>query len=481
MDPKIAGKGGLGGPVYFPSDETLSGIRKDLSVWIGTKAASEMDLRPLASSSKTPEPALLYLPYPYVVPGGRFNEMYGWDSYFIVLGLLHDGETEIAKDMANDALYEIRHYGKILNANRTYYLTRSDPPFMTEMVLAVYGKTKDLAWLRKAEPLLERYYLFWTKGPHEVAATGLSRFYDEGDTPAPEVLSAEKGADGRDYYQNVRAAFKSGKMPVRGSRPYYDAKTGALTPFFYRSDRSMRESGFDISERFGPFNMGVLDYNPVGLNALLYRMERDMAEIEKDLGRSDKAAPWIERARSRRRRVDKYMWDKKAGLYYDYDYVRGERRRYPFLTTFYPLWAGMASARQAARVRANLPIFERAGGLRTSAMETGFQWDSPFGWAPLEWISVRGLRRYGYNRAADRISINFLSLVLKEFLSQGTVVEKYDVVRRTSSVGARIKFGYHSNEIGFGWTNAVFELLDSDLPAAAKSKVLRLAGVGIGS
>jgi alpha,alpha-trehalase len=147
-------------------------------------------------------------------------------------------------------------------------------------------------------------------------------------------------------------------------------------------------------------------------------------------------------------------------------------RRYPFVTTFYPLWAGIADAKQAARVVENLRLFERPGGLVTSTNESGSQWDSPFGWAPMQMIAVEGLRRYGYKEEADRVSANFLSMVLKEFIEHAGILEKYDVVRRESLVGNKIKFGYSSNEIGFGWTNAAFIEMYHQMSNRAKKEIV---------
>jgi alpha,alpha-trehalase len=159
-------------------------------------------------------------------------------------------------------------------------------------------------------------------------------------------------------------------------------------------------------------------------------------------------------------------------MYYDYNFVHKKFRRYPFLTTFYPLWAGIASQDQAARVTGNLGRFERPGGLQTSEFNSGDQWDAPFGWAPLQWIAVEGLRRYGYRTEADRIAVRFLSLVEQEFVKYGTLEEKYDVVKRTSDVSSALRFGYLTNEAGFGWTNAVFTALFDELPPNAQRDIL---------
>src|SRR3712207_4675611 len=239
----------------------------------------------------------------------------------------------------------------------------------------------------------------------------------------------------------------------------------------------MRESGFDPSNRFGPFNTDIIHYNPVCLNSLLYLMETEAAEIMTLAGRPREARAWRQRAALRRAAVNRLMWDERDGLYYDYNFVRREVRRYPFVTTFYPLWAGIATKEQAARVVSNLHLFERAGGLRTSTNVSGSQWDAPYGWAPTQLIAIEGLRRYGYEAEANRVSVNFLSTVLKDFVEHNTIVEKYDVEARTSSLGAGLRFGYSSNEIGFGWTNAAFTELYAQLPAGERAKVLELGGV----
>jgi alpha,alpha-trehalase len=241
---------------------------------------------------------------------------------------------------------------------------------------------------------------------------------------------------------------------------YYDRKADRLTPLFYKGDRSMRESGFDPSNRFGPFAVDIIHYVPVCLNSLLYKMERDAADIHSILGRGEQALFWEKRAAARRLAMNRYLWDEKAGLFFDYNFQTRRRRPYEFSTTFYPLWAGQASPAQAARVHANLPRFEAPGGVRTSNTVSGNQWDAPFGWAPLQMIAVEGLRRYGYAEDADRVAGKFISLVAKEFQEHGTIVEKYDLRRLESGVAAGIQFGYSANQIGFGWTNAVFlELL----------------------
>ncbi len=460
-------------PVYVARGDDLHAIEAALRKEMQAADFSKIEIQQLPEDlSSIREQGLLYLPEPYVVPGGRFNEMYGWDSYFIQLGLLRDGELALAKDMADNFRYEVREYGKVLNANRTYYLTRSQPPFLTQMLLGVYAKTHDRKWLEDSVPLLEKYYSFWTAEPHLTAETGLSRYYDLGEGHAPEVVSAERNAAGQTHYDLVKQYFKTHEITAYDVSQYYDRKTDELSMLFYKGDRSMRESGFDPSNRFGPFNIDIIHYDPVCLNSLLYLMETQTGDILHELGRDADATAWRKRAENRAERINRLMWDEKDGLYYDYDFVHHRVRHYPFLTTFYPLWAGFATKEQAARVERNLPLFEKAGGLQTSTYVSGNQWDAPFGWAPLQMIAVEGLRRYGYNDDAERISMKFLSLVRREFLRQGYIVEKYDVVQGGSNVSGQIHFGYSANQAGFGWTNAVFTALYDRLTPDDQRKLI---------
>ena len=477
-DPKFKPMADGRWPVYVSRRENVKQIEQKLRTQMSAEDFATIDIRQLPDDwTKVEQHGLLYLPYPYVVPGGRFNEMYGWDSYFTQVGLVRDNELVLAKNMVDNFLYQIDHYGKILNANRTYYLSRSQPPFLTQMILDVYRKQPNRAWLRATVPAIEKYYRFWITEPHLTKETVLSRYYDLGDGPAPEVLSGERDDKGRDHYDLVKDYYRTHEVKDYDLSRYYDKEKDQLTALFYKGDRSMRESGFDPSNRFGPFSVDIIHYNPVCLNSLLYLMETDTAEILRILGRAAEGRVWMKRAEERRERINNLMWDEQDGLYYDYNFERKELRRYPFVTTFYPLWVGVADKRQAARIVANLNRFERPGGLLTSTQVTGSQWDAPFGWAPTEMIAIQGLRRYGYNKEADRLTANFLSLVLKEFIQHNTIVEKYDVERRESEVSAGLKFGYKSNEIGFGWTNAAFTELYAQLPLREKQNVLKLSGI----
>jgi alpha,alpha-trehalase len=436
---------------------------------------------------------LLFLPNSYVVPGGRFNEMYGWDSYFIILGLVRDHQINLARGMVENFFFEIEHYGTVLNANRTYYLTRSQPPFLTSMIMEVYNAEKaagheDKEWLARAYGFAARDYEMWTREPHLAGSTGLSRYYDFGNGPAPESLQDETGLRRKVAgYFLLRPEMARTYVVVKDSKPSAQeaagpdftvqvcdvAKTVAgpgcdpagtvqLSADYYKGDRSMRESAFDISFRFDPYGAATHHFAPVCLNSLLYKTEKDLEQISRLLDKTPEAGQWKQRADQRKQQIDKYLWDDERGLFFDYDLRSAARSTYEYVTTFYPLWAGLATPQQAQAVARNVKIFEQPGGLVTSPNDTGMQWDYPYGWAPLQSLAVEGLRRYGYTADADRISYKFLSTVAENFRREGTIREKYDVVTRSSE--AHVSAGYQANVIGFGWTNGVFLEFLQELP-----------------
>jgi alpha,alpha-trehalase len=490
VDPKLAAPSVLYLPAEFPAPASVEKLQKACKVEVEHLPAiihhpGEID------PQKIQPPGLLFLENPYVVPGGRFNEMYGWDSYFIIAGLLRDGRTELARAMVDNFFFEIEHYGTLLNANRTYYLTRSQPPFLTSMIMAVYQAEKaagheDRAWLEKAYGYASKDYQMWMREPHLAGTTGLSRYYDFGQGPVAEGLQDETG-----YYRNVAAYFLN--HPEAADHDLVETKPGTtngdaigfafsvqlcestqsgskcdplkslfLSPDYYKGDRSMRESGFDISFRFGPFGAQTHHYAPVCLNSLLYKTEKDLEQMSQILGKKEDADRWQRRAEDRKERINKYLWDARRGLFFDYNFETQNRSAYEYASTFYPLWAGLATPEQARAVEKNLPIFEQAGGLVMSHTETGVQWDYPYGWAPIQLLGIEGLRRYGFSADADRLSYKFLSMVAENFRRDGTIREKYNVVTQSSET--HVTTGYKSNVVGFGWTNGVFLELLHELP-----------------
>ncbi|HWC19615.1 MAG TPA: trehalase family glycosidase, partial [Terriglobales bacterium] len=440
--------------------------------------------------SEVQPPGLLYLPNPYVVPGGRFNEMYGWDSYFIIRGLVQDGELEMARNMIENFFFEIEHYGAILNANRTYYFTRSQPPFLTSMIMSYYDASKkagkdDREWLARAYDYAQRDYQLWTRDPKLAGNTGLSRYFDLGEGPVPEM------GDDPSYYSDVTSnllamhdnlaenyvaleteassaqigpQFQVQVCPVQqaasGAAHCAEPKRVSLSQDYYKGDRAMRESGFDISFRFGPYSGSTHHFAPVCLNSLLYKEEQDLAHMAEILGRAQDLAAWKQAAEARKTAVNKYLWNAQAGMFFDYDFMHGQQSSYYYATAFYPLWAGLATPEQAQAVERNLGSFEHPGGIAMSDRVSGMQWDLPYGWAPLQLLPVEGLRRYGFDADADRISQEFISDVYDNFKRDQTIREKYNVITRSTQ--ATVSAGYKTNVVGFGWTNGVtLVLMDS--------------------
>jgi alpha,alpha-trehalase len=429
-----------------------------------------------------PAQGLLYLPHPYVVPGGFFNEMYGWDSYFIVLGLLADHRSAVARDMVENALFEVEHYGGVLNANRTYFLTRSQPPLLSAMIAALLedpgsfpSDAAKQTWLADAYPLAVRNHALWMRPEHGARDTGLARYQDLGRGPVLEMRDSRyyrhviewllehpaedpgylvRSAEHPDAAEAARLAVES--CDVRSSKVCATAWVAGyrLSADYYHGDRAMRESGFDVNFHFGPFGGSTHHFAPVGLNALLYRYELDLARFAQQLGKTADAERWTQLASARKQAIDRYLWQSERGLYADLDFVAGRPSADPYLTTYYPLWAGAASAPQAAAVRDKLSVFERRGGLSMSDRASGAQWDEPFGWAPTNWLAVCGLEASGFGADAERISDKFTATIDRSFAADGTIREKYNMVLGNADV--RVTAGYTQNVIGFGWTNGVY-------------------------
>ncbi len=444
MDPKISSTESI---IYIPPTENIAELQKK-------QIHAQIKLAYLPQKTEEIKiHGLLYLPHPYIVPGGRFNEMYGWDSFFIVLGLLESNQFNLAKNMVNNFIYEINNYGTILNANRTYYLGRAQPPLLTEMVLAYYEKRPDKLWLKNTLPAINKLYHFWTSAPHAIPEIGLSRYYAPGTGPTPEESPI--------YYTKVLNYFKNYSGKEYDIRLYYDKKKNRLTDLFYTADRTLRESGLDISAKYGPFGVEILDYAPVDLNVFLYKMECDAQKINELLGNVKESIKWKKRAQARADNINSYLWNEATGYYLDYNFKKKQQKYYPYATTFYPLWAGVASIKQAEAVRRHVPDLLLEGGIVTSTNYSGLQWDAPFGWAPMQYFAVLGLDRYGYKQLSREIARRFIKTVNLGFQQNHAIFEKYDVRTVSTLTENKIKYSYATNEIGFGWTNGVYLVLNN--------------------
>ncbi|KAJ5606366.1 treB [Penicillium lagena] len=425
---------------------------------------------------------------PFVVPGGRFNELYGWDSYMESLGLLVSDRVDLAKGMVINFCFCIKHYGKILNANRSYYLTRSQPPFLTDMALRVYEKIKNepdaKEFLRNAVlAAIKEYYSVWVSEPRLDPATGLSRYRPEGFGVPPEtepthfthILTPYAEKHGMAFKEFVRA-YNTGAV-----------KEPELDEYFLH-DRAVRESGHDTSYRLERVcaNLATVD-----LNSLLYKYEVDIAriirihfkdrlEIPEEFRtettqniETESSSVWDRRARRRKQAMDKLLWSEENGMYFDYDTVKRERTNYETATTFWAMWAGLASPAQAAKmVEKALPRFEAYGGLVSGTEESrgavslerpNRQWDYPYGWAPQQMLAWTGFLRYGYQEEAERLAYKWLYMITKAFVDfNGVVVEKYDVTRPIDPHRVTAEYGNQGTDFkgapreGFGWVNASY-------------------------
>ncbi|KAJ1922630.1 alpha,alpha-trehalase nth1 [Tieghemiomyces parasiticus] len=420
-------------------------------------------------------------PVSFVVPGGRFNEMYGWDSYFEALALIIDGRLDLARNMVDNFIYSIRHYGKILNANRSYYLTRSQPPFLTDMALKVFERLPaedgpaNAAWLHKAlTAAIKEYYTVWMVKPRLDDRTGLSCFHPTGIGMPPETEST--------HFDHILEPFANAmNVSIDEYKVLYNTgkvQEPKLDRYFVH-DRAVRESGHDTTYRL---EKRCADLATVDLNALLYKYEIDIAESIRDVfddtftladGTVETSHIWFERATRRREALDRYCWNEEKGLYFDYDVRLRQMIDYESVTTFYTMWAGCASERKAQRMLEQaLPKFEVIGGLVCGTEESrgvisldrpNRQWDYPFGWAPHQIMGWEAMRRYNYNDVASRLAYRWLYTITKSFVDfNGVVPEKFDVVNLTHQV--KVEYGNVGTDFkfvtreGFGWMNASYQV-----------------------
>jgi alpha,alpha-trehalase len=398
--------------------------------------------------------SLVPLPRPYVVPGGRFREIYYWDSYFTMLGLIESGRKDLVKSMVADFAFLIDRYGHVPNGTRTYYLSRSQPPFFFMMVGLLDGTDPPAAFARFL-PQLRREYRFWMRGAAGVHGGGaharvvgmpdgslLNRYWDDRDSPRDES-----------YREDTELARQSGRS----------------APQLFRDIRAAAESGWDFSSRWlaDSRTLATIDTTeivPVDLNSLLFGLEEAIHQGCERIHDQGCVRDFAQRAARRRAAIDRYLWDEASGAYLDYQ--RKERARVPRVTaaTLYPLFVSLASEQQARAV-ATIVRTEllRAGGIVTTTLDTGQQWDAPNGWAPLQWIAVAGFRHYGQQRLAESVACRWMLNVNRVYQRRGKLVEKYDVLATDREGGG----GEYPLQDGFGWTNGVMRKLMVLYPADA--------------
>lgn len=421
---------------------------------------------------------------PFVVPGGRFNEMYGWDSYFEGVGLLLDERHDLAKAMVDNFCYQVKYYGKILNANRSYYLTRTQPPFLSSFIREVYeaNPDRDKDWLAESLAIcIQEYNIVWMQGKRYTPQTGLNRYYADGIGIPPET---EAG-----HFKEIiqQHAKKSGLNEALFEAGYKNGtiKDTALDLYFVH-DRTVRESGHDTSWRL---DNTAADLNCVDVNALLYKYEKDfeylIGKYFKDGitgtdGKRYTAEFWHNRAENRKRLMLKYLWNEERGSFFDYNIKTQKQSDFVSATNFFPLWAGICNPKQAERmVNTAMRDLKAEGGFlgsdkasldKYATNNVQRQWDYPNGWAPHQMLLWKGLINYGYKNQAREMVYRWLYMITRNAVDyNGTIPEKYDVVSGSHKVYAEYgnvgtDFAYITRS-GFGWMNASYQYGMSLLPA----------------
>ena len=396
--------------------------------------------------SPDPRSSLIPLPEEYVVPGGRFREVYYWDSYFTMLGLIESGRTDLVRGMLDNFAHLVATVGHVPNGNRTYYLSRSQPPFFAAMV-GLYAQATDTARALRWLDALEAEHAFWMEDAERLAPGTAHRYWDDSPAPRPES-----------YREDYRIAQT---LP--------EARREA----FYRNVRASAESGWDFSSRWmrDPKDLRTLETTelaPVDLNSLLYHAERTIAALRAFRARAGDAAVaarYREAAESRRRALLGAAYDPASGFFYDVRWRSGERvTDRPTLAAAAPLYFGLATAEQARAVAVRMERdFLRSGGFVTTLVASGQQWDAPNGWPPLEWLAIEGVRRYGRADLADRARDRWLALGRRTYRATGRMTEKYDVVDPARAAGG----GEYPTQDGFGWTNGVALALAAQVAAGS--------------
>lgn len=393
----------------------------------------------------TQHSSLIPLPHPYVVPGGRFREIYYWDTYFTILGLWHSNEINLIKNMVDNFAYLIDEYGFIPNGNRTYYLSRSQPPFFPLMVQALADARGNPKIMVQYLPELQREYDFWMKGSQSLtttnravrnvvqldANTNLNRYWDNTPRPRPEA-----------FREDSLLALHSNRRPAQ----------------LYRDLRAAAESGWDFSSRWLDDNgklssIHTTDIIPVDLNSLLYHYEKTLAKTYALKGNQSKANAYQQKATNRKKGILKYCWDPRKHIFTDYNFRQQETTGVISVASLYPLFFNIATQKGAAETVAlvqNKLLAE--GGILTTPNDTGQQWDKPNGWAPLQWIAYKGLTNYGYDALADTLRKRWVGLNQRVFHQTGKMMEKYNVVDPDVKAGG----GEYPLQDGFGWTNGVY-------------------------
>ncbi|WP_426818274.1 alpha,alpha-trehalase TreA [Winslowiella sp. 2C04] len=398
--------------------------------------------------------SLLPLPKPYVVPGGRFREVYYWDSYFTMLGLAESGHWDRVQDMVDNFAAELDKYGHIPNGNRSYYLSRSQPPFFSLMVDLLAKHGGDEVYV-KYQPQLQKEWEYWMADAETVKAGEasqrvvklkdgaiLNRYWDARDVPRTES-----------YMDDITTAQKA---------------TDRNKAELYRDLRAGAASGWDFSSRWfdKPDDLSTIHTTrivPVDLNALLYHLEKTLAHASKLAKQDDASQRFDDLAKKRQEAINRYLWDEQDGWYADYDWQKNSVRKQLTAATLFPLYLQVASKEKASRTAdAVQKQLVKEGGLVTTNVNNGQQWDAPNGWAPLQWVAVEGLNHYGKQTLAKDIGMRFLKNVQATYDKEHKLVEKYVVEGSGLGGGGG---GEYPLQDGFGWTNGVtLKLMDMYCP-----------------
>jgi alpha,alpha-trehalase len=391
--------------------------------------------------------SLLALPYPYIIPGGRFREIYYWDSYFTMQGLAASNRYDLIENMVNNFQYLIDHYGHIPNGNRNYYLGRSQPPYFAMMV-EILQKEKGDSMFLKYLPALEKEYKFWMHGTDRLKTQNVYR----------RVVKMPDGSILNRHWDDVNAPRQESYAEDVATNKKYTGKDGKA----YVNLRACAESGWDFCSRWFRDSVHLnsietTDIVPVDLNSLLYAYEIILSKANKAKGLTERAKMYQQKANKRKAAVLKYCWNSKLKYFFDYDIIEKHTTNRWSIAGDMPLFTQLSDTAKAEMVMQNIEEkFVKDGGVTSTLYHTGEQWDAPNGWPPLQFLCVKGLLNYNYNDLAKSIAERWMKLNEKVFNSTGKMLEKYNVEDLKLESGG----GEYPTQDGFGWTNGVYLAFD---------------------
>ncbi|KAI5148869.1 alpha,alpha-trehalase [Enteropsectra breve] len=381
-----------------------------------------------------------------LIPGGRFREMYYWDTFWVLKGMIKINMHATAKNIISGFVELIRQHGFIPNGTRKYYKNRSQPPLFVQMLELIYEREKDFVLSTCLDAALVEYE-FWCKRDKTInISLGQGKSFNfniynvETDYPRPEAFEIDLSFAEQEKDLDKRHLV------------YSELKTAA-------------ESGWDFSSRWfcsleNKYKMCIRSTIPADLNAILYRNELILSKFLKDAGNETKAALFKQRAEARYEAMNEILWNAKNKCWNDFNFEKKCQNSTRFyFSNLMPMIFGIrpsdgTSILEILKEHA-YELFGYCGGIPASAKGEKHwqneQWDFPNAWPPFQSLMEEFLSEIGCTSMAYHVARSFFNTVNESFNKNEIFYEKYNC----EQLGYVGKDGEYATEIGFGWTNGV--------------------------